>query len=68
MKKSWHPQRFGNIEKVWKKEQQALAERRKIEQLQKERREEKSREESKDIAVSAGLRYACVYVHVRVCE
>ena len=54
MKKSWHPQTFKNIERVWKAEQRALAEKRKIEQLKKELAQEKSREEAEMAAVESG--------------
>uniref|UniRef100_A0A8C6FX03 CBF1-interacting co-repressor CIR N-terminal domain-containing protein n=1 Tax=Moschus moschiferus TaxID=68415 RepID=A0A8C6FX03_MOSMO len=45
LKKSWHPQTLRNVEKVWKAEQKHEAERKKIEELQRELREERAREE-----------------------
>lgn len=45
LKKSWHPQTMKNIERVWKAEQKYEAERKKIEELQKELKEERAREE-----------------------
>uniref|UniRef100_A0A8C0BBP1 CBF1-interacting co-repressor CIR N-terminal domain-containing protein n=1 Tax=Buteo japonicus TaxID=224669 RepID=A0A8C0BBP1_9AVES len=36
LKKSWHPQTLRNVEKVWKAEQKHEAERKKIEELQRE--------------------------------
>jgi hypothetical protein len=56
MKKSWHPATFHNIEKVWKTEQHAKAESRQIEQLRKEKEEERAREEVRRQAVDAGYR------------
>ncbi|CAK6975754.1 pre-mRNA-splicing factor CWC25 homolog [Scomber scombrus] len=45
LKKSWHPQTMKNIERVWKAEQKHEAECKKIEELQKELKEERAREE-----------------------
>eukprot|EP00730_Choanoeca_flexa_P014060 TRINITY_DN6010_c0_g1_i1.p1 TRINITY_DN6010_c0_g1~~TRINITY_DN6010_c0_g1_i1.p1 ORF type:complete len:410 (+),score=66.42 TRINITY_DN6010_c0_g1_i1:43-1272(+) len=53
-KKSWHPHTRHNIEKVWKAEQQALAEKRKTEQLMKELHEERAREEIAKVAEDTG--------------
>jgi predicted N-acetyltransferase YhbS len=58
-KKSWHPAVRGNIEKVWKAEQQALTEKRKTEQLMKELHEERAREEIARVAEDTGHRYGC---------
>lgn len=55
MKKSWHPQTIHNIEKVWKAEQKAEAEAKKIEQLQRELHEERQREEMQRYAVDQGI-------------
>ncbi len=55
LKKSWHPSTFHNLEKVWKLEQKNEAERKKIEQLQQELREERSREDVQRMAVEAGV-------------
>jgi hypothetical protein len=59
MKKSWHPQTFANIEKVWKAEQKDAAEKRKIEQLQKELQQERAQEEVRAHGIRTGvLQYA----------
>ncbi|XP_045902687.1 pre-mRNA-splicing factor CWC25 homolog [Micropterus dolomieu] len=54
LKKSWHPQTMKNIERVWKAEQKHEAERKKIEELQKELKEERSREEITRFAEERG--------------
>lgn len=54
MKKSWHPQTLKNIERVWKAEQKHEAERKKIEELQKELKEERAREEMTRYAQETG--------------
>ena len=54
MKKSWHPQTLRNVEKVWKAEQKHEAERKKIEELQRELREERAREEMQRYAEDVG--------------
>ena len=55
LKKSWHPSTFQNLEKVWKAEQRHDQERKKIEQLQQEIREERTREDMHRAAVDSGL-------------
>ncbi|KAH8809608.1 Pre-mRNA splicing factor-domain-containing protein [Flagelloscypha sp. PMI_526] len=45
MHKSWHPHRYQNRERVWKAENQALEERKKLHQLHKEREEERQLQE-----------------------
>ncbi|CAB3993304.1 Hypothetical predicted protein [Paramuricea clavata] len=55
LKKSWHPQTLHNIEKVWKAEQKAEAETKKIEQLRRELDEERQREEMQRYAVDQGI-------------
>ena len=55
MKKSWHPSTFQNLERVWKAEQRHDQERKKIEQLQQEIREERVREEMHKAAVDSGI-------------
>ncbi|XP_046860017.1 pre-mRNA-splicing factor CWC25 homolog [Xenia sp. Carnegie-2017] len=55
LKKSWHPQTLQNIEKVWKAEQKAEAEAKKIEQLRRELDEERQREEMQRYAVDQGI-------------
>ncbi|KAM4623261.1 pre-mRNA-splicing factor CWC25 homolog [Discoglossus pictus] len=54
LKKSWHPQTLRNVEKVWKAEQKHEAERKKIEELQRELREERAREEMQRYAEDTG--------------
>ncbi|XP_029950235.1 pre-mRNA-splicing factor CWC25 homolog [Salarias fasciatus] len=54
LKKSWHPQTMKNIERVWKAEQKYEAERKKIEELQKELKEERAREEMTRYAEESG--------------
>lgn len=45
MKKSWHPQLLKNQEEVWLREKNALEERKKLDQLRKEREEERQVQE-----------------------
>lgn len=54
LKKSWHPQTLRNVEKVWKAEQRHEAEQKKIEELQRELREERAREEMQRYAEDTG--------------
>ncbi|XP_068177542.1 pre-mRNA-splicing factor CWC25 homolog isoform X2 [Antennarius striatus] len=54
LKKSWHPQTMKNIERVWKAEQKYEAERKKIEELQKELKDERNREEMTRYAEETG--------------
>ncbi|XP_053275131.1 pre-mRNA-splicing factor CWC25 homolog [Pleuronectes platessa] len=54
LKKSWHPQTMKNIERVWKAEQKHEAEVKKMEELQKELKEERSREEMTKYAEQSG--------------
>ncbi|XP_008316072.1 pre-mRNA-splicing factor CWC25 homolog [Cynoglossus semilaevis] len=54
LKKSWHPQTMKNIERVWKAEQKHDAERKKIEELQKQLKEERAREEITKYAEESG--------------
>lgn len=54
LKKSWHPQTLKNIERVWKAEQKHEAERKKIEELQKELKNERAREEMTRYAQETG--------------
>ncbi|KAI8472763.1 MAG: hypothetical protein J3K34DRAFT_367180 [Monoraphidium minutum] len=53
-KKGWHPGSFKNTEKVWKKEQEAAEEQRKLEELQKQMEDERRANEYVEIAASAG--------------
>jgi hypothetical protein len=50
----WHPGSFKNTEKVWKKEAEAEAEQRKLEELRKQLEDEKKANEYVEIAESAG--------------
>ncbi|XP_023869746.1 pre-mRNA-splicing factor CWC25 homolog [Salvelinus sp. IW2-2015] len=54
LKKSWHPQTMKNIERVWKAEQKHEAEAKKIEELQKELKEERAREDITRFAQQTG--------------
>ncbi|GCC36755.1 hypothetical protein chiPu_0015253, partial [Chiloscyllium punctatum] len=54
LKKSWHPQTLKNVERVWKAEQKHEAEKKKIEELQRELREERAREEMQRYAEDSG--------------
>lgn len=54
MKKSWHPRLQKNQEKVWLHEQEALAERKKLEELRKERDQERQMQELQRIHEAAG--------------
>lgn len=54
LKKSWHPQTLRNVEKVWKAEQRHEAEQKKIEELQRELRDERAREEMQKYAEDTG--------------
>ncbi|XP_062844183.1 pre-mRNA-splicing factor CWC25 homolog isoform X2 [Trichomycterus rosablanca] len=54
LKKSWHPQTLKNIERVWKAEQKHEAEQKKIEELQKQLRDERAREEITKYAQETG--------------
>ena len=55
LKKSWHPQTFHNLERVWKAEQKDEREKKKIQDLQQEIQEERAREEMQRMAVEAGV-------------
>ena len=55
LKKSWHPQTLRNVEKVWKAEQKAEAEAKKIDQLRRELDEEREREEMQRYAIDQGM-------------
>lgn len=54
LKKSWHPGIMKNQENVWKQEKQALEERKRIDQLRKEREEERQIHELQQLQESAG--------------
>ncbi|RKO94021.1 Pre-mRNA splicing factor-domain-containing protein, partial [Blyttiomyces helicus] len=54
LKKSWHPGTLRNQEKVWKKERAADEERKKTEQLLKEKNEERQMLELQALSEAAG--------------
>ena len=54
VKKSWHPRLQKNQEKVWMQEQEAEAERRKLDELRKEREQERQMQELQRIHEAAG--------------
>ncbi|KAJ1980782.1 RNA-splicing factor [Dimargaris verticillata] len=56
LKKSWHPLTFRNQEKIWKAEQHAEDEQRKLDQLRKEIEEERQLQELESIQEAAGLK------------
>lgn len=53
-KKPWHPSRPQNMEEVWKREQQAESEAKRVEELRKQYEEERKRGEYLQIAAEAG--------------
>ncbi|OCT52007.1 putative pre-mRNA-splicing factor CWC25 [Cladophialophora carrionii] len=56
LKKSWHPVLMSNQKKVWEEEKKALEERKKIDQIMKERAEERAIQELEDLQEAAGGR------------
>ncbi|KAL3896615.1 MAG: hypothetical protein SGCHY_003959 [Lobulomycetales sp.] len=54
LKKNWHPLTYKNQEAVWKREQEVLAEERKLEQLKKELETERSMQELKQLSAAHG--------------
>ena len=54
LKKSWHPVLMSNQKKVWEEEQKALQERKKIDQMMKERQEERQIQELQELQEAAG--------------
>jgi hypothetical protein len=54
MKKSWHPARFKNMELAWMEEEKARQEQKKIDQLRKEREEERQLAEYQRMQEEAG--------------
>lgn len=54
LKKSWHPLLMSNQKRVWEEEQKALDERKRIEQMMKERQEERNLQEIQEIQEAAG--------------
>ncbi|KAL6763689.1 hypothetical protein V8C86DRAFT_192422 [Haematococcus lacustris] len=53
-KKPWHPGRFQNQEEVWKREQKAAAEQKKLEELRQQYEDERKNQEIIQIAQDAG--------------
>ncbi|KAL4927578.1 U2-type spliceosomal complex subunit CWC25 [Aspergillus undulatus] len=54
LKKSWHPSLLRNQERVWSEEKRALEERKRIDQLRRERDEERQIQELQRLQESAG--------------
>ncbi|KIX95354.1 uncharacterized protein Z520_08871 [Fonsecaea multimorphosa CBS 102226] len=54
LKKSWHPVLMSNQKKVWEEEKKALEERKKIDQIMKERAEERAIQELEELQEAAG--------------
>ncbi|XP_026843207.1 pre-mRNA-splicing factor CWC25 homolog [Drosophila persimilis] len=55
LKKSWHPHTMKNQERVWKAEEQAKMEERKLQDLRKEIHEERDREDLRRLGESSGV-------------
>jgi len=53
-KKTWHPGRMDNQEKVWKKEEERAKEQSKLEDIRKQIADERQKEELEMIAAAAG--------------
>jgi len=53
-KKSWHPSRIQNVEKVWKAEQMNKAEKKKMEELRRKLEEERQITELKRLQAESG--------------
>lgn len=56
LKKSWHPQLLTNQKKVWEEEKRALEERKRTDQMMKERQEERAIQELQQLQEAAGGR------------
>jgi hypothetical protein len=54
LKKSWHPALMTNQRKVWEEEKKALQERKRIDQMMKERAEERQQQELQEMQEAAG--------------
>ena len=54
LKKSWHPVLMSNQRRVWEEEKKALEERKRIEQMMKERQEERNIQEIQEMQEAAG--------------
>ena len=55
-KKGWHPGSMRNQEKVWKREQEAAKEEKRLDELKKQYHEQRQREELDAVAVNAGVK------------
>jgi len=53
-KKSWHPSRIQNVEKVWKAEQIEMEERRKMQELGRKLQEERQVDDLKKVHQASG--------------
>lgn len=56
-KKPWHPSAPRNLENVWKKEQEAIAEKKKMEERMKELHKERQRDELMKMGEAAGANF-----------
>ena len=54
LKKSWHPVLMSNQRRVWEEEKKALDERKRIDQMMKERQEERNIQEIQEMQEAAG--------------
>lgn len=54
LKKSWHPVLMSNQRRVWEEEKKALDERKRIDQMMKERQEERQIQELQEMQEAAG--------------
>ena len=54
LKKSWHPVLMSNQKRVWEEEKKALEERKRIDQMMKERQEERHMQELEELQEAAG--------------
>ncbi|KKY24805.1 putative pre-mrna-splicing factor cwc25 [Phaeomoniella chlamydospora] len=54
LKKSWHPVLMSNQRKVWEEEKKAIEERKKIDQIMRERQEERQIQELQELQEAAG--------------
>ena len=54
LKKSWHPVLMSNQRRVWEEEKKALEERKRIDQMMKERQEERQIQELQEMQEAAG--------------
>ncbi len=54
LKKSWHPHLMSNQKRVWEEEKKALEERKRIDQMMKERQEERNIQEIQQLAEANG--------------